>query len=521
MKHRRLVGCAGLLLFAVALVGISVYALALVRRYDPQAFANLPANPFIQKLTISGTVYATDPAQQESGHSITAGIAATVSCNGTQTTSSADGTYRLTLVSADTFLCTVTANVAYQPVRAVVPGATSGNLHVDFGPTLPASSCAMAHGSSTIVCPVLRPRPGTLSGTVTADATHQPAASIPVRCWNPSGGQSGNVDPYNSYTATTNAQGVFSLANLPVDRYQCNASGDWRLTSGSVAPSGTTQLALPLCQADCPAVSYHGGPVMHTFTAYLIYWLPSGYAYDAVGSGSFEHITSNYFQDVGGTPFYNLLTQYWDTTNGPVVNSATLGGTYVDTQPYPTAATSAAPLTDDDIQHEIGHALAANGWTTSMDHMFFVFTGYGAEICDNPATATSAGAAAGANCSYSATGFCGYHSATQDASPAIYALIVDNERCMGSPYDSPAASPNANRIADTALNGASHEQFEAVSDPLAKGWYDDHLVSGNDNRGEIGDKCEEQGGTVTLNHGHSYYIQSEWNDQTNGCAFSL
>ncbi len=40
-----------------------------------------------------------------------------------------------------------------------------------------------------------------------------------------------------------------------------------------------------------------------------------------------------YFQDVGGTSFYNILTQYYDALGGPIQNVVTLGGSYVDTAP--------------------------------------------------------------------------------------------------------------------------------------------------------------------------------------------
>ena len=47
-----------------------------------------------------------------------------------------------------------------------------------------------------------------------------------------------------------------------------------------------------------------------------------------------------YINDVGGTSFYNVLSQYYDDQGGPVRNVVTLGGSYVDTENYPRAGTS-------------------------------------------------------------------------------------------------------------------------------------------------------------------------------------
>ena len=84
-------------------------------------------------------------------------------------------------------------------------------------------------------------------------------------------------------------------------------------------------------------------------------------------------------------------------------------------------------------------------------------------------------------------------------------------------------SPNHDPIADAVLNVVSHEHFEAVTDPLIKGWYDNIA-----DEGEIADKCEYRvgevapnGGNVTLANGHSYLLQMEWSNKIQDCALSL
>lgn len=511
MRNRRLVGCVGLLMFALALAGISVYALAVVRKYDPQAFASLPANPFAQKLTVSGTIYAADPVQQENGHTVAVPVAATITCNGARASAGPDGRYHLSLVVASVYLCAVTGGANDQPREEVVPGTPQTDFRLDFSSTAP-QGCT-AHGASAFACPLLVPRPGGLNGTVTGSDSHQPVANTAVECWNPSGGSAQNIDPNKSFMVATDPQGHYAFAGVPVDRYVCNAGGDWRLTAGSVTSQASTTVDLPLCQAHCPPVAYHNGPVMHSYTAYLVYWLPQGYSYDALGASSYERITSSYFQDVGGSAYYNIATQYWDYTNGPITNSVALGGTWVDTHPYPHAATRADPLTDGDISTEVTTAIAANNWTVDSNHAVFVFTGYGAEICDDSLYKS---------CSFSPnnTAFCGYHSyiptGTLNSAQPIYAEIVDNQTCVGALSDHPTAGPNGDRVADAVIPYISHEQFESATDPYITAWYQSPVATG-----EIGDKCYTNPGNVLLAHGHTYDVQSEWSNASNGCAFRL
>lgn len=512
MRNRRLITFAGLLLFACALVGASAYGLAVVRTYNPQVFSHLPANPFAKKNTptparklyMSGVVFANDLKQQEAGRSVAKGIGATVACNGAQTTAGPDGSYSLLVTAAESYRCTVSVGDEYAPLKVLIPAPTTPYLDVNFGPGLPGT-CAATGASAVIVCPVLQPQTGLLKGTVTNGDTHTPAAGLQVQCWNAAGGTPADVNPHKYFSATTDAQGSFTLKDVPSDRYDCTVSTDWQLHSIGVAAQITTQLNMQVCHAHCPDITYHNGPVMHTYTVYLIFWLPKGYVYDSLGTANFERIVSNYFKDLGGSAYYNIATQYWDY-NGAIQNNVALGGIWNDTQPYPHAATRSDPLLDDDIQSEVDQAAAANNWTIDMDHAFFVFTGYGAEICYSSAKTS---------CSFGSvkTGFCGYHDYT-GSSQAIYAEIVDNFTCAGSLSLAPYFGPNGDRLADDAVDVVAHEQFESATDPMITAWYDDRAHDG-----EVADKCEFRFGTVHLNHGHSYYIQPEWSNLTNGCAY--
>jgi hypothetical protein len=284
--------------------------------------------------------------------------------------------------------------------------------------------------------------------------------------------------------------------------------------------------------------------VMHSFNAYVIYWLPTGYTYEPGGgtNAHFEALIQRYFRDVGASQFYALLTQYWDFESF-AQHQATLGGVWADTTPYRhcdaalqhcvhAAATRADPLLGADIEHEVLHALQINAsWQTSSTNEFFVFTGAGAEECS--------GASRTINCTFSprTDSFCAYHSSflspavNQDRLPLIYAYIPSAANDGGGcSLPSFFAGPNGNNIADATLNSVSHEQFESVTDPFVNtngnlGWFDDRDSAGRI-EGEIGDKCvralgsiQADGRNITLN-GHPYLLQKEWSNRAHGCAFA-
>jgi hypothetical protein len=94
------------------------------------------------------------------------------------------------------------------------------------------------------------------------------------------------------------------------------------------------------------------------------------------------------------------------------------------------------------------------------------------------------------------------------------------------PYDGVSGcesgqSPNGNTAADSELNVTSHENIEAVTDPLGTAWYDS---SGQ----EIGDKCNftfgsPLGGAPGGQYNEqistgNYYLQEEWSNATSACA---
>lgn len=236
-------------------------------------------------------------------------------------------------------------------------------------------------------------------------------------------------------------------------------------------------------------LNYGGGPVMGgTTNVYAIFWEPTGNV-----SANYNSLIQRYFGDVGGSSLYNNNTQYTDSS-GNVPSNTTLAGSWVDNSAYPES-----PLLDSDIQNEVTNAQNANGWGSSIDNIFFVFTEAGQDLCFDSSRSQCASNA-----------FCAYHNFF--GSNTIYAAMP----YAASFSCNPGSSPHGDD-ADQTINVTSHEQMEAATDPLLNAWTDS-------NGQEIGDKCawqfgplDGQGGDVNFN-GNDYILQEEWDNNIGGCT---
>jgi len=253
-----------------------------------------------------------------------------------------------------------------------------------------------------------------------------------------------------------------------------------------------TALGANASQAASDNLVYNGGPVMAgTMRAYLIFWEPAG----SFVSDSYNTLIQRYFNDVGSSGLYQNNTQYTDST-GNAPSNATLAGTWVDTAPYPSAT-----LQDSDIQNEVSNALSTNGWTPGITNMFFVFTAKSENIC------------ADGSCSF--TQFCAYHN--YFGTNTIYAAMPYDGTDLQGCGPLPAGSPNNDADADAEISTTSHEQMEAVTDPLITGWIDS-------NGQEIGDKCAYNYGQTASDgsnenwNGNPYIVQQEWDNTQSGCV---
>ena len=259
-------------------------------------------------------------------------------------------------------------------------------------------------------------------------------------------------------------------------------------------------------------MSYYGGPVMHMSNTYAIFWLPSGYSYvDFPWTNSgYESLIERFLIDVGGTSYYNILTQYSDNTNGTILDISNFRGAYVDTTPYPVS--NGSIITDSELQNEILSDMRTNGWSGGLDSVFFVFT------------------AKGVNFAHFESGACAYHSYFySNGNPVVWANMMDFMSLFNTGVSCSAGwnvlglfsvtdTPNLSPYADAEINVLSHELFESVTDPLLNAW-------GTDEQ-EVADRCAWQFGTVSLTgsditlNGHSYIVQEEWSNYGEQCVLS-
>ncbi|MEY9844277.1 putative repeat protein (TIGR01451 family) [Streptacidiphilus sp. BW17] len=330
------------------------------------------------------------------------------------------------------------------------------------------------------------------------------SAAVPVRAVNmpqTSGGAIGPVVPSHP-----DANGTYGAA--------------WALPPGGASVHATTTAGY----THQPGVGSENnlprgtGPVMHNPSLALIFWLPQGmhYATDGTSDTAYENELTQWVKDAGGTPYFNIATQYYDGS-GNIANSLDYGGSWVDTQAYPQAGTAADPLQQTDITAEITHAATVNGWPVDGSHIYAVFTASGIQEC-MPNNGGCTPPPASSPPATSSEQFCGYHG--NDGNIRFEYLYDDpdaNPVCGRQSAPTPSGDPTA----DAQVSIVSHETMESVTDPIPnESWTDPTKDTG----GEIGDKCgynytpkNAQGADVYL-HGDPYYIQQEWSNAARTCA---
>jgi len=255
----------------------------------------------------------------------------------------------------------------------------------------------------------------------------------------------------------------------------------------------------------------HGGLVSRSPIVYLIFWTPPGGAAFPAG---YQAAMQQFFHDVSGTPHFNILTQYGDSTGVAVPNAevSLWGGTYIYTAAFPRGGTTADPLLDSDIRTAISAAITANPtWNPpGVNTMYFLFTAPGVAECFEAAKLNCFAQPGQTNGKY-----CAYHSFYNTNRVYAFMPYAPGGNCFGT-----SVFPNGSGI-DVELSVVAHEFFEAHTDPFLDAWYETDLS------GEIGDKCAYTYGFLATNGENimlwrsMYQVQREWSNKFTGCVKQL
>jgi hypothetical protein len=243
-------------------------------------------------------------------------------------------------------------------------------------------------------------------------------------------------------------------------------------------------------------ISYHGGPlILGTANVYYIWY--GNWSANTAGS-----ILTNLAMNIGGSPYYNINTTYYDGAGTHVSNSVNYAGSTADNYSFGTA------LRDADVQAIVASAISSGRLANDTNGVYFVLTS--ADVGETSGFCTQ---------------YCGWHThGAISGSDIKYAFIGNPDRCP-SACEAQTTSPNGNAGADGMASIIAHELEEAVTDPDLNAWYD---TRGQENA----DKCAWTFGTTyTATNGSAanmklgnmdYLIQRNWVNASGGyCALKF
>jgi hypothetical protein len=246
-------------------------------------------------------------------------------------------------------------------------------------------------------------------------------------------------------------------------------------------------------------ISYHGGPLLGVLGSQPLYvyyiW------YGNWSGNSATTILTDLAHNIGGSPYFNINSTYYNASNAHVVNSVTYGGSTTDNYSHGTS------LSDSAIQAVVSSAITSGRLPKNTSGVYFVLT-------SSDVTASSG----------FCTQYCGWHTfGTISGSDIKYSFVGNPDRCP-SACEEQTKGPNGNAGADGMASIIAHELEEATTDPDLNAWYDSRGA-------ENADKCAWTfGSTSNASNGalynmtlgsRKYLIQQNWVNASSGyCAKS-
>jgi hypothetical protein len=242
-------------------------------------------------------------------------------------------------------------------------------------------------------------------------------------------------------------------------------------------------------------INYRGGPLILGTTNVYYIW------YGNWSGNTALTILNNFASSIGGSPYFNINTTYYDGSNRHVTNSVANVKSVDDNGSLGTA------LTDANVKTVVANAIGSGALPSDSNAVYFVLTS--ADVNETSGFCTQ---------------YCGWHThGLINGADIKYSFVGNPARCP-SACAAQTTSPNGNAGADGMASIIAHELEEAVTDPDLNAWYD--------TRGyENADKCAWTfGATKTAANGAkynmtlgsmNYLIQRNWVNASGGyCASS-
>jgi hypothetical protein len=245
-------------------------------------------------------------------------------------------------------------------------------------------------------------------------------------------------------------------------------------------------------------IVYHGGPVMTNkkgVHAYIIW-------YGNWSGNTATQIVPDFLNNLGGSPYFNINTTYYDSNNKKISGKVVLKGQVNDNYSQGTALSDAA------IKTIVAAHISNGDLPSDKNAVYFVLTSK--DVNETSGFCTQ---------------YCGWHThGTIGSADIKYSFVGDAARCL-SGCAAQSTSPNGNPGADGMVSVVAHELEEAATDPDLNGWY---FASG----GENADQCAWTFGTeYTAANGskanmklgsRDFLIQQNWIQAAAGkCALHL
>ena len=250
-------------------------------------------------------------------------------------------------------------------------------------------------------------------------------------------------------------------------------------------------LDAPLARTN--GIRYHGGPLVLGTTGVYYIWYGNWSGNTAVT------ILTDLAGHIGGSPYFNINTTYYNGSNTHVSNSVAYRGSTTDSYSHGTS------LSDSAVQAVVSSAITSGRLPKDTNAVYFVLTS--ADVTESSGFCTQ---------------YCGWHThGTISGSDIKYSFVGNPDRCL-SACAFQTVGPNGNAGADGMASIIAHELEEAVTDPDLNAWYDSRGA-------ENADKCAWTFGTMfTAPNGskynmtlgsRNYLIQRNWVNASGGfCA---